>query len=124
MSNRLESNDGWKRAKMSKLGAAVADRRYSCFAAKHGSTLASSDLIIHLDRGGAFTFAEHPHLDSFKDDQGMGRHAGGEKHVAADGAAFANHRLPAQDGSARINGDPIFDGRMPFATSQFFHGAG
>jgi len=30
MSNRLESNDGWKRAKMSKLGvAAVCDRRYS-----------------------------------------------------------------------------------------------
>jgi len=29
MSNRLESNDGWKRAKMSKLQAAVIDRRYS-----------------------------------------------------------------------------------------------
>ena len=28
MSNRLESNDGWKRAKMSKLGSVVADRRY------------------------------------------------------------------------------------------------
>ena len=57
MSNRLESNDGWKRAKMSKLGTAVYDRRLEfghCVALNVSRCIAMPDcslLIAHCGIG-------------------------------------------------------------------------
>ena len=42
----------------------------------------------------------------------------GQKHVRADRASRANHSVTAHDGCSRVDGDAIFQGRMPLGSAE------
>ena len=66
--------------------------------------------------------AHHLHVGLFLHHQRVGRDAGGEEDVRANGAAFAHDGIAAHDGGAGVDGHPVLDGGMALLPAQLLAG--